>query len=50
MLLPSKFTCTSCTPATLRTAFSTCALQAEQVMPVTSNAFFVIFLSPFVGF
>lgn len=33
----SRLTETSATPGTFRTAFSTCALQAAQLMPVTLN-------------
>ena len=37
MELDSRFTLTSVTPSNFRTALSTWAEQAEQVMPVTSN-------------
>ena len=41
---PSRFTFTSDTPSNFRTAFSTWAEQAEQVMPVTVNFCLIIFL------
>ena len=47
ILLERRLTVTERTPATLATLFSTCAEQAEQVMPVTSNVFFMMsILSP----
>ncbi len=38
---PSRFTFTSHTPSSFRTALSTWAEQAEQVMPVTLNFCFI---------
>ena len=41
MLLARRLTLTAETPATLPTAFSTWAEQAEQVMPVTEKVCFI---------
>ena len=48
MLFVSRFTVTFTTPSTLRTAFSTWALHAEHVMPVTS--YFVLTIVSLLGY